>query len=71
MSRPVLVLQKRKRQRLWRCGRKVGYPTSANARDDLERPIGRQGEDDRLGSYHCGTCKGFHNRREPRGRSST
>jgi hypothetical protein len=61
----VHVVQRRKRRCRYRCGRKWGYPFSTAAGDDLLRLINRQGDDGRLGTYHCGNCKGFHNGHAP------
>ena len=60
--------QRRKRNRLFRCGRKVGYSTAANAKQDMLRLIGRKGggrESDRLQVYHCPRCKAYHVGRRP------
>lgn len=62
-KRDVYIVQRRKRKCRYRCGRKWGYPFSTNAGDDLQRLINRQGDDGRLSTYHCGSCKGYHNGR--------
>jgi hypothetical protein len=64
------VVQIRKRRGLYRCGRKVGYPTAANASSDLQLLAERKGGSGRLEVYHCAVCKGFHVGRAPQERKN-
>ncbi|MEW6129606.1 MAG: hypothetical protein AB1757_21375 [Acidobacteriota bacterium] len=49
----------RKRNKRYHCGRKVGYQSSHNAQNDLDRLAERR-NDSGLIVYHHGRCKGYH-----------
>lgn len=62
------VIQNARRRGLYRCGRKIGYQTAANALSDLALLAGRKGDCHRLEVYHCAACKGYHVGRAPQER---
>jgi hypothetical protein len=69
MSRPSFIVQKSKGHGRFRCGRKWGYPSAANAESDRQRLIGRTGANSQLQVYRCGLCKGYHVGRAPQERN--
>jgi hypothetical protein len=54
------VLQKKKRRKFFRCGRKRGFFFAEQAVFGLNRLQERKGIDLSLQRYHCGKCKGYH-----------
>jgi hypothetical protein len=54
------IMQKKKRRRFFRCGRKKGFLFTEQAAFGMDRLQNRQGADRSLTFYHCGHCKGYH-----------